>query len=299
MNDLSLSNLSSDTIKIKYNEEIDNRKNYFKSIESIPWKETKLKYVESPVFMIGFPRSGTTLLDSILRSHTDIEVVEEKPMIEILISNIKNFTNGNLKRLNELNDDNLKELRNVYFEKRKIYLENNSNSKIIIDKLPLNIIYVPEILRVFPNARFIFSLRHPYDSVLSCYFQNFKLNSSMSNFLKLEDSANFYDTVMQLWTTYKKIFNPKVYELKYEDLIFSFENSVKKVLNFLEIEWKDDLYNFNEIAKKRRITTPSYYQVTQPINNKAIGRWKNYNNQLNETKLIIKKWGNFYNYEKN
>ncbi len=298
MNDLSLSNLSSDTIKIKYNEEIDNRKNYFKSIESIPWKETKLKYVESPVFMIGFPRSGTTLLDSILRSHTDIEVVEEKPMIEILISNIKNFTNGNLKRLNELNDDNLKELRNVYFEKRKIYLENNSNSKIIIDKLPLNIIYVPEILRVFPNARFIFSLRHPYDSVLSCYFQNFKLNSSMSNFLKLEDSANFYDTVMQLWTTYKKIFNPKVYELKYEDLIFSFENSVKKVLNFLEIEWKDDLYNFNEIAKKRRITTPSYYQVTQPINNKAIGRWKNYNNQLNETKLIIKKWVNFYNYEK-
>ena len=76
---------------------------YIKSL-----KETKLKYVESPVFMIGFPRSGTTLLDSILRSHKDIEVVEEKPMIEILISNIKNFTNGNLKRLNELNDDNLK-----------------------------------------------------------------------------------------------------------------------------------------------------------------------------------------------
>ena len=296
MNDLSLSNLSTHSIKVKYNEGIDDRKNYFKLIEDIPWKETQLKCVQNPVFMIGFPRSGTTLLDSILRSHPHIEIIEEKPMIETFILNLKKFTNGNLKRLNELNDDNLKELRNVYFEKRKIYLENNINSKIIIDKLPLNIIYVPEILRVFPNAKFIFSLRHPYDCVLSCYFQNFKLNSSMSNFLKLEDSANFYDTVMELWKKYNKIFSINVCELKYEDLIFSFENSVKKVLNFLEIEWKDDLYNFNEIAKKRRITTPSYFQVTEPLNSKAIARWKNYNNQLNEIKPIIKKWVNLYNY---
>jgi len=296
MNDLSLSNLSSDTIKIKYNEEIDDRKNYFKSIENIPWKETKLKYVESPVFMIGFPRSGTTLLDSILRSHPNIEVIEEKPIVENLISEINKITRGNFSELNKLNVIDLENLQNFYFEERKKYLDLNKSYKIIIDKLPLNIIYIPEILRVFPNSKFIFSLRHPFDCVLSCYFQNFKLNSSMSNFLKLDDAANFYDSVMEIWVKSNKIFNPDICELKYEDLIFSFEKSINKILDFLKIDWHEELRSFNQIAKKRKISTPSYYQVTEPINNKAIDRWKNYNSEINEIKPIIEKWVKFYGY---
>ena len=190
----------------------------------------------------------------------------------------------------------IKNLQNFYFEERNKYLDLDKSYKIIIDKLPLNIIYIPEILRVFPNSKFIFSLRHPFDCVLSCYFQNFKLNSPMSNFLKLDDAANFYNSVMEIWIKSNKIFNPNICELKYEDLIFSFENSINKVLDFLKIEWHDELFNFNEIAKKRKISTPSYYQVTEPINNNAIGRWKNYNTEINKIKPIIEKWVNFYRY---
>ena len=155
---------------------------------------------------------------------------------------------------------------------------------------------MPEILRVFPNSKFIFSLRHPFDCLLSCYFQNFKLNNPMSNFLKLDDAAKFYSSVMEIWVKSNKVFSPKICELKYEDLIFSFENSINKILDFLKIEWHEELRSFNQIAKKRKISTPSYYQVTEPINNKAIGRWKNYNSEINEIKPIIEKWVKFYGY---
>ena len=101
---------------------------------------------------------------------------------------------------------------------------------------------------------------------------------------------------MEIWTQYNKIFNLKVFTLKYEDLVFSFESTTKKVINFLEIQWSEELYNFNEIAKKRRITTPSYYQVTEPINNKAIDRWKNYESQISDIKPIIEKWVSFFEY---
>ena len=296
MNDISLLNPSSIYNKKKYNTGIDIRKKYFTSLKNTPWIETKFKSNEDPVFMIGFPRSGTTLLDTILRCHEHIEVIEEKPMVEKLIYETHKLTHGNFAELSKLNDADLKKLQNIYFDKRKDYLQTNTNNKIIIDKLPLNILYVPEIIRVFPKAKFILSLRHPYDCVLSCYFQNFELNGSMSNFLNLEDAANFYNTVMNIWTQYNKIFKLKVFKLKYEDLIFSFENSTKKIMNFLEIQWSEELYNFNEIAKKRRIKTPSYYQVTEPINHKAIARWKNYESQIKDIKPIIEKWVSFFKY---
>ena len=118
----------------------------------------------------------------------------------------------------------------------------------------------------------------------------------MSNFLKLEDAANFYNIVMEIWTKNKIIFKPDVCELKYEDLVLSFEESIKKVLDFLEIQWSDELYNFNKTSKARRINTPSYYQVTESINNKAIFRWKNYTNQITNIKPIINYWIDYYKY---
>ena len=296
MNDFTILNAPNYLNKDSYNLRIDSRKSFLNSLEKIPWKEIETNPCEDPVFMIGFPRSGTTLLDSILRSHPNVEVIEEKPIVENLISEINKITTGNFSELNKLNVNDLKNLQNFYFEERKKYLDLNKSYKIIIDKLPLNIIYIPEIVRVFPNSKFIFSLRHPFDCVLSCYFQNFKLNSPMSNFLKLDDAANFYDSVMEIWVKSNKIFNPDICELKYEDLIFSFKNSINKVLDFLKIEWHEELLSFNEIAKKRKISTPSYYQVTEPINNKAIGRWKNYNSEINKIKPIINKWVDFYKY---
>ena len=107
-------------------------------------------------------------------------------------------TKNNLNNLDNLDDDFIKEMQNFYFFEREKYIKNK-NTKIIIDKLPLNIIHIGEILRFFPNAKFILALRHPYDSVLSCFMQQFTLNPAMKNFLTINSGAYLYDLVMSLW----------------------------------------------------------------------------------------------------
>ena len=99
--------------------------------------------------------------------------------------------------------------------------------------MPLNIVHVGEIVKVFPKAKFILALRHPCDCVLSCFMQNFKLNDSMANFLSIEDTAKMYDLVMTLWKQYANSFSINYHYIKYEDVVMNFDKSINNLLNFL------------------------------------------------------------------
>ena len=167
-----------------------------------------------------------------------------------------------------------------------------------IDKLPLNIIHVGEIVRIFPSAKFIISLRHPCDCVLSCFMQDFKLNDAMANFLNLNDSAHLYNVVMNLWTQYTSIFSINYHEVKYEKLIKNFEPTVRSILNFLELSWDDSVLEYLITAKKRkRIATPSYGQVIKPLYSYASGRWQRYKKQISNIYPILEIWVKKFNYE--
>jgi len=148
--------------KNKYLQEIKIRKEFFKKSKIEKWPTLKQPDNEpSPIFLIGFPRSGTTFLDTILRSHPLIEVIEEQFMVEQLINSLNQLPNGGLEGLKEIENDQLKKIRKTYFESLESQIQNKNNTKFYIDKLPLNIIHVGEIIRIFPNAKFIVSLRHP------------------------------------------------------------------------------------------------------------------------------------------
>ena len=193
--------------KNRYLERIKVRADFFSRPEIKKWKNLKSSKVKlNPIFLIGFPRSGTTLLDTILRSHPKIEVIEEKPMVEELINSLKELPQGGLKDLENITDIQLEKMRKVYMDSLKSNIQNGNNSKIYIDKHPLNMIYAGEIFKIFPNSKFIFSLRHPCDCVLSCFMQNFVMNDAMANFLNLNDAAHLYDVVMKLWSQYISIF---------------------------------------------------------------------------------------------
>jgi len=284
--------------KNKYLQEIKIRSEFFKKSNIKKWPTLKQPDNEpSPIFLIGFPRSGTTLLDTILRSHHLIEVIEEQFMVEQLINSLNQLPNGGLEGLKEIENDQLKKIRKTYFESLESQIQNKNNTKLYIDKLPLNIIHVGEIVRIFPNAKFIVSLRHPCDCVLSCFMQNFELNDAMANFLNLDDAAHLYDAVMNLWTQYTSIFSINYHEVKYENLIENFEPTVKSILNFLELSWDDSVLNYLITAKKRdRIATPSYYQVTKPIYSYAIGRWQRYKKQTSNIYPILEGWIKKFNY---
>jgi len=125
--------------------------------------------------------------------------------------------------------------------------------------------------------------------------QNFGLNDAMSNFLNLQDSGIFYKKTMELWNQYASVLKINYVSIKYEDLIESFEPNIRKIIKFLNLDWDDSLSNYRETAEKRgRISTPSYYQVIQPIYTHASQRWKRYKNYLTDIRSdlleLIKKY---------
>ncbi len=279
--------------KNRYLKNIENKKNYFTKKNISKWTKVKSPSpILSPIFLVGFPRSGTTLLDAILRSHPKIKVIEEKPMVLKMINKIKN---NNLYSLENISPTEIQYLQEEYLSELKKHTNVDDKSTLFIDKLPLNIINTGEILRIFPNARFILLLRHPMDCVLSCFMQDFKLNDAMNNFLNLEDAANLYKNTMELWNQYISVLKVNYVVIKYEKLIKDFKPNIKIILKFLNLNWSKSLLNYRETASKReKISTPSYYQVIQPIYKHADQRWKRYKKHLTNIEpnlsALIKKY---------
>lgn len=244
-----------------------------------------------PVFLIGFPRSGTTLLDVILRGHPEITTLEEYPLISAAVSELKKCDGGEPDAIATLTPEQTGRIRAAYFNERARHLDDRSQTKpVIIDKLPLNLIEAGFIHRIFPKARFILALRHPCDSVLSCYMHTFKLNSAMANFLTLEDAAYLYDKAFTLWELYRRTLPLPVYEIRYEDIVTDLEGTVRPLISFLDLDWHEGVLDHTGTAKKTRIDTPSYNQVVEPIYKRADGRWTKYQDALEPVLPILRPW---------
>ena len=139
-------------------------------------------------------------------------------------------------------------------------------------------------------------MRHPCDTVLSCFFSNFKINEAMINFLDLKDSVNFYNNTFELFEIYNKSLKLEFLTVKYEDLVVSFEQTLNKVLNFLSLKYEKKLNKFYETARNRKkINTPSYNQVTEPLYKTSINRWKNFEDVI-FLKKDLKKWIKKFDY---
>ena len=283
--------------KKKYIKVIEKRFNFFSkaNFKKFPNKIKEDKNVD-PIFLVGFPRSGTTLLDTILRTHSSIEVLEEKPIVDKLIKQLHNHLNNDFMKLNELDENIRQELRSLYFETRDTFV-SYENDKIYIDKLPLNIVYIGELLQIFPNSKFILALRNPYDSVMSCFMQPFIPNDAMANFYNLLDTSKLYDQVFRLWTQYEEKLDIKFHKIKYEEIVENFDTSILNLLKFLDLEWDNKLKEFYKTAENRGIiNTPSYNQINKPLYTKSVGRWKNYKKYFEELDPILKKWNSKFNY---
>ena len=247
------------------------------------------------VFLIGFPRSGTTLLDTMLRSHNDIQVIEEKPMIENIEELIQVNYDTEIVNFYSLSNNERLILRGKYFEFLKEY--SNNKKSLIIDKLPLNTVSLPLINFLFPNARIIFTYRHPYDTVLSCFQQFFSPNIAMANLVSLKSSAKMYDRVMNAWNIYKNSLPINFVTSKYEDLVEDFELNTSKILKFLDLEWDNKIRNYRKTALDRgKINTPSFSQVIQPLYKSSICKWMNYEKYFDDCHQYLEKWVEYFDY---
>ena len=240
-----------------------------------PFDGAEGKEGASPVFLIGFPRSGTTLLDQILDSHPGVQVLEEKPMVETVRESLASKGDGYPETLATLSNQDIAEMRKLYFKIAEPFTASGDGG-LLIDKLPLNTVEVALIHRLFPDAKFIFALRHPCDVCLSCFMQSFGDNTGMANFLSLEDSVHLYERVMTLWRRYEVLMDMPIIRTRYEDLVDDFEGSVRELLEFLGLGWDDAVLDYRRHAAGRSINTPSYTQVTQKIYTRSRYRWRRY-----------------------
>ena len=271
------------------------RKNIDKDAFLAKTKGTKI-IKDSPVFLIGFPRSGTTLLDTILRSHPEIDVLEEKPLINSVEQIIKSKFKCSLDKLHNLTSKDLDYLRNHYLEILRNNCDNK-NAKILIDKFPFQTVCLPLINLLFPNSKIIFTHRNPYDTVLSCFQQSFEPNNAMANFRSIESASRIYDLTMSIWLDYKEKLKINHITSKYEDLIEDFDKHILKILNFLDVSWDENIKNYRNTAHDRgKINTPSSSQVVQPLYKSSIDKWKNYEKYFKNSNRYLHKWISYFKY---
>ena len=233
----------------------------------------------SPVFLIGFPRSGTTLLDQVLNAHPALTTMEEKPAIDAVKQVLEARPQGYPDVLAQLGVDDIATLRQVYFAEVAKHVPN-PEAGIIVDKMPLNTIDAGLIWRLFPAAKILLALRHPCDVVVSGFMQPFRPNPAMVHFATLEGTATLYAQVMALWQRYAELLPLSVLATRYEDLVANFAGETRRILGFLGLPWDDAVLSYREQAKTRAIATPSYHQVVQPLYTRSVARWRNYAEEM-------------------
>ena len=251
-----------------------------------------------PVFIIGFPRSGTTLLDTLLRGHPAIEVAEEIDAVPRMVNRLSGDSDERLDALATLADSDVESCRRTYLDTLARHVKPENDNAILIDRFALNIIYTGEIVRLFPQARFILLLRHPADCVLSCFMQTFYETSANAGFFTLEDSAHLYDQVFGLWRQYTDTLQLNVLQVKYEDLITDVESSCRRITDFLEIPWHPGILEHERTAGDRPlIGTASYNQVTRPLYTESRERWQRYRAEMQPVLPVLKPWISYFDYE--
>jgi tetratricopeptide (TPR) repeat protein len=288
---------SKDEDRAKYLNRVERMRSYLTpELALSPKSRVLLGNVKEPAFLFGFPRSGTTLLEQILDSHPAIQSMEEKPTVSVMAQAFEEMAQGRKNALAELTEDQIIELRSVYFKEVAHHIQLRSGS-LLIDKNPLDTVNVHLIWRIFPRAKLILALRHPCDACFSCFMQNFVLNEANTGFHTLESSADIYVNVMRTWQEAVRILPLDYHKVRYEDLVADFEHETRTLLDFLEVGWDDRVLNHTEHAAKRgTINTPSYHQVTQPIYQHAKYRWKRYATQFEPVMPVLQPFIEYFGY---
>lgn len=250
------------------------------------WREAALvPDPPSPVFLVGFPRSGTTLLDTLLMNMPDLHVLEELPVMNQVDNAL-----GDEARLATLDDAEANRLRRLYFE-TLAGISPPPPGRTVLDKHPLRMARMAIVNRLFPDAKIIMLERHPYDVVLSCFMANFQLNPAMRSFADLEEAARTYDAVFTAWTRAEAALPLNVHRIRYERMVEDLAGEMRPLLDFLGLPWNEKVLDNQAAAASRgHVRTASYAQVTEPIYKRAAGRWERYRAQLAPVLPILAPW---------
>lgn len=240
---------------------------------------------DEPVFILGMPRSGTSLIEQILSSHSQVFSAGELNYITELTEKIS----GSLDTgehyptaVNLLSVGNVNDLVETYMH-RLHKLAGNSSIKRITDKMPANYTHVGFISQLFPNARIIHCMRDPRDTCLSIYFQNFQNFQQFS--ADLQNIGEVYLHYKRLMDHWNDVLNIPILNVQYESVVENAEEKAREIIEFCGLEWEDECMEFYK--SKRNVITASFDQVNKPIYTKSVARWRNYEKHLDKLQGIL------------
>jgi tetratricopeptide (TPR) repeat protein len=247
------------------------------------------------IFLVGFPRSGTTLLEKVLSSHPDVVTLEEMDALGVAGNDLLADDAG-LVRLARLTPGEADGRRQTYWRGVSQALGAPVSRRIFVDKMPLHTAALPLIARLFPQARILFALRDPRDVVLSCFRRRFRINAAMFEFLTLEGAARYYDAVMRLAMIAGGQLPLALMEVRHEAVVADFESEVRRVLEFVGAAWNPSVHDFP--ARARGIPkTPSTPQVARGLNADGVGQWRRYRAQLAPVAPLLAPWVERFGYD--
>lgn len=273
---------------------------WFETADPAPWRETaKLRGragdPKAHIFLVGFPRSGTTLLENVLAAHPDVVSLEEKDSLALQSAKYLASSDG-LERLARIAPGEAARQRDAYWSTvRSFGVE--PRGRVFIDKMPLASVALPLIAKLFPDSRILFARRDPRDVVLSCFRRRFGMNPSMYQLLTLEGAAEYYDAVMRLSEIYRELLPLPQHIVRYESLVEEFEGSAGSACDFLGLEWDAHMLDFAAQARTRGISTPSAAQVARGLNRKGKGAWRRYRAEIEPVLPILEPWIRRFGYE--
>lgn len=241
--------------------------------------------LQDPVFLVGFPRSGTTLLEQLLDAHAGLSSFDEQPFLQRLIDQIEASGQRYPADLASLSTEAIVALRARYRQLAQGVMPVAVGTRWV-DKNPLNLARLPLLRALFPNAQVLLAVRHPCDVVLSCWMQDFRAPGLALMFKTLDDTAQMYARVFSHWAQHADALALPTHVLRYEDLVQNVAATAQPMFEFLGLPWTDELLEFTTRAGQRgAISTPSYAAVTEPVNRRAVGRWQRYHDHFSAATL--------------
>jgi tetratricopeptide (TPR) repeat protein len=223
-----------------------------------------------PVFIVGMPRSGTSLIEQILASHPRVYGAGERPEIGNLADRLdKTELLDYVEHLESLDQQTLDRMAREYLH---AVSSQAGNAERITDKMPTNFLHLGLIAQFFPAARIIHCRRDPRDTCLSIYFQEFNLAHNYAH--NLGALAHFYREYERLMEHWLAVLDLPILEVNYSEIVSNLEDNARRMVNFLDLEWDPNCLQFHRSG--RTTATASYDQVRQPVYTSSIGRWTHY-----------------------
>ena len=257
--------------------------NHFKNSEPSSFQGYN---TEEAIFVVGMPRSGTTLVERIISQHSDVTSAGELQHFGLLVKKMAKTASNRVidaETVAATKSINFKELGKSYIDSTRAITGKTAK---FVDKMPLNVLYVGFILQALPKAKIICLDRNPLDTIVSNFRQLFSVNQSYYNYAyDLQTTAEFYLLFKQLTKLWLALFPENFYLINYEKLVNDPIKEAKQLITFCNLTWQEDCINIHQNSAP--VATASALQVRSPINNRSVGNWKKYDAYLDDVKKVL------------